>query len=477
MHIGILWVLLEKFGAAFLSVAVFFIYAKFLSTEEMGIAIVILSVTQFLALLINTFFEDALVQKEKITQQDIDTTFWVSNALSVMTTVLTCAGFWAWGKTVPDHPILAMSCFATLEIIFTNLTTTYVAQLRREGKFKVLAFRVILGRIGGSLIGLICILAHLGPWSILAQSVMGMGFQLAILLYAVCKIPGHDIHLHLIKDNFHFGLMLALRRLSWDALVRMTPIAAGIVGGTSMAGIVGFAWRIVELPRSSISSGLSSYLLPLLSRERSNIPKMANSFLSITGMNALFMTPLFLGLYLIAPNLIQGIFDDKWAETASIIQMFSLAALISCYRIPASVSTSAAGQPGKMLITDAVSSVLTIVIMLAFGMQGAWVIGFAHILFNLMVLPKGFSILKNIMNLSVADQIRPVLYYALPGNLMFILLYIGTVLMPHIPPLTMLVMQISCGAVLFCGFATAFYKPELAIWISNLKRKKVDSQI
>ena len=127
-----------------------------------------------------------------------------------------------------------------------------------------------------------CIFSNLGPWSLIAQSVVGITLQLLILLFSVGKFPRFEIHLSLFKETAKFGSMMTLRRLSWDALVRMTPIAANIVGGPSMAGIVGFSWRIVELIRGSISSGLGAYLLPLIARDKNNKPKMANDFLNIT---------------------------------------------------------------------------------------------------------------------------------------------------------------------------------------------------
>lgn len=473
MHTGFLWVLIEKFGAAFLSVAVFFVYAKFLSTEEMGIAVVILSITQFLALLLNSFFEDALVQKEKYTESDMNSSFWISMIISVLLMILTCMGFYIWGKSVPHHSILAMAAFGSLEILFTNMTTTYVAKLRREGKFKILAFRVIVGRITGAMIGLSCILSGLGAWSIIAQSVTGMAFQLFTLLYASRRIPSFEIHISLLKETSRFGSMMTIRRLSWDALVRMTPIAANIVGGPSLAGIVGFAWRIVELIRGSISSGLAGYLLPILSKDKNNIPKMAADFINITGVTAFFSTPVFLGLYLVAPTMIKEFFDEKWYNTAPLIQIFSIAALISIYRTPAVVSINAAGFPGKMLVPDIVASTLTITMMLLFGHLGSWVIGLAYLGFMTFLLPKSISIVKNILNLSAFEQIRPILHFSLPGYIMFIVLFLLHTDIDNLgySPLITLLIYMSLGGFIFAIAALAFNKDHLIKWSKNFHTK------
>lgn len=471
MHNGILWILLEKFGASFLSVAVFFIYAKLLNPADMGVAVVILSVTQFLALLINAYFEDALVQKKDLTQRDIDTVFWVNIGVSLLAMILTCVGFWFWDSATTTHPVLGMAGFASIEILLTNLATTYVVQMRRKGQFKTLALRVVMGRIGGAVLGLACILSGAGAWSILVQSVTGVMFQLLILLASAKSIPKRDVHLSTLKDIHHFGTMLTLRRLSWDALVRMTPIVAGLIGGTAMAGMVGFAWRIVELPRSAVSSGLSGYLLPLLSKVQHDRNHLAKHFITITGITTFFVTPLFLGLIVVSPNLINGIFDEKWAQTAPLIQIFGFAALISCLRVPATVMMSAAGQPGKMLMTDSVFSALAILMMVTLGGLGPLIIALAHILYNLFILPKSFSIIHNLCNLTFAQQMKPILDYALAGCIMYITVVLFDRFFKLDSPLLQLCLEIITGVCIYAACSFVFHKRDILHWKSFIGRK------
>lgn len=476
MHFGLIWVLIEKLGASLLSVIVFFIYAKFLSTAEMGTAVMILSVTQFLAGLINTFFEDALVQKEKLHEGDIDTTFWAGIGLSLVTMAMTSLVFWAW---LGDHPdsahLLPLAIFATSEIILTSLMTTYVADLRRKGQFKLLAFRVLLGRIGGSFLGLLCIFGHFGAWGIIVQSVAGIALQYLILLATTRTCPGFNIHPAVLKQNFTFGSLIAMQRLLWDLLVRMTPLSAGIVGGASMAGIVGFAWRIVELPRNSISSGLYSYLLPFLSRFQNRIPELAIQYTHITALISFFLTPMFLGLYVIAPHMIDAIFGQKWIETVPVIQIFCIAALLNSYRIPANLCLNATGHPGKTLVLDTVTITLTIAMMFAFGAWGAWVAGLAHIFRFVVTLPKGLSLIDWKLGVSARSQIMTVIKYASPGLGMFAVLQGGTsALAPQgfENSAVIMICQMGMGVMIFAALAFGFFKTDIAQWRSGFSRHK-----
>ncbi|MCB9964452.1 MAG: oligosaccharide flippase family protein, partial [Rhodospirillales bacterium] len=309
MHLGLLWVLFEKFGASLLAVVAFFVYAKFLGPSDLGVVVIVLSVTQFLAILIGTLFEDVLVQKKELDSSDTDTAFWAGFGLSFLSMLATVGGFYFFSEKVETYNLTALAAFACLEIFLVNAGTIYVAQMRREGRFKLLALRVLIGRVGGSLLGLGAIFIGLGAWSVIIQSVMMAALQTLILILSAKSVPGRQFDAGKLKYFFSFGAFLALKRLSWDALVRITPLAAGATLGTSAAGLVGFAWRIVELFRSSIASGLMSYLVPHLSRMQDDLPRMGREFQSITALIAFFVTPVFLGLFAIAPYMITTIFD------------------------------------------------------------------------------------------------------------------------------------------------------------------------
>lgn len=472
MRTGLLWVFIEKFGASLLSVGVFFIYARLLTTEEMGQAIIILSITQFLALLLNTYFEDALVQKKELSDTDISTHFWASTLLATLFMFLTMVGVFLWeNNNVTSDTILPLASFAVLEILLTNLATTYVAELRRKGQFKILALRVILGRVIGAFIGLACIFSHLGAWSIVAQSVGSMAFQFATLLFATRKIPAFEFKLDSLKESAKFGFVMSLRRLSWDALVRLTPIVSGIIGGASLAGIVGFAWRIVELPRSAISSGLSGYFLPVLARDQHNREKMAADFLRITSITTYLTAPLFLGIYIVTPYLIGGIFDEKWHDTIPLIQIFSIAGFINTVRSPATITMNAAGHPEKMLMADTLGSITAMALMFAFGQYGAWAIGLAYLSYTLLILPRSIIVIKELLGLTATQQFTPITLHAFPTHIMFIVLFAGCVLLNtlNIQPILSLFLLIAAGGIIFLGTSFFIHKQIIKNWIHEWK--------
>ncbi len=472
MHFNLIWVFFEKFGSALISMGAFFVYAYALNPMEFGTAIVVLSAAQFLAIMISIFYEDPLVQMKDIDDSCIDTAFWGSILTSLIAMAFMYTGFYISGYHTYDPQILALVGFASLEILLTNIGTIYVAQLRRDGHFKILAFRVLCGRIGGSIFGILAAVNGFGPWAILIQSITSAALQTIILVYSVRALPGFHIRFSYLRYFCSFGSALALKRLSWDLLVRASPMIATITLSTSAAGHVAFAWRIVELFRSSIVSGLISYLLPHFSRMQDSKERMAKEFVSVTALVAFAMTPIFLGLLVTAPMIVTTIFEEKWNAAIPIIQLFCVSALLGGYRSVVPITLTASGHPSAMIITYLLTTFAALSCMFCAPFFGMHVFAIAFILYTLTLLIFSLSIIQNIIGLNTSEQLFPIVKYCIPGVLMACTLVIIQVFLPlHFIGQNLFV-QIALGVALFSMISVVFYKDDLCTWKDGFLTQK-----
>lgn len=469
MHKNLLWVFFEKFGASFLSIVVFFVYAYLLSPYDMGVAITILSVTQFIAIGISTIFEDAIVQAKQVNDRDINTAFSSAISISGLLILLVVFVFSVIPFAQESYNMSMLVAFASFEILLTSFSVTYVALLRKEGKFKTLAFRVVVGRVGGALCGLIAILNGLGAWAIVAQSVLGMLFQTIILVYSVRSVPSFSFHLSSFKRFMRFGVPLTLKRITWDVLVRSSPIIAGLTLGTSAAGHVGFAWRVVDLFRSAIFSGLMSYLLPHYSRLSQDKSKLSSEFLSTTALIAFFVSPIFMGLLITAPVIVTTIFESKWYPAIPLIQLYSIFAIVSCWRAPEHIALTSCGNTKVLLREKTVTSVVLIFALYHLGQYGLWIFGCLYLANFLVLFPIGSKAIRESLGIKVWHQILPCIRYAAPSFAMVASLFTIQYYAPQDSLMNTLVAQISLGIFVFSSLAFVFYRKELRSWKKGIK--------
>ncbi|PKF78857.1 hypothetical protein CW749_15085 [Vibrio sp. vnigr-6D03] len=402
----LLWIAVEKFGMTVVSIASFFIYAKLLTPTEFGVAVLALSIGQGIALIFGNLFEDALVRHNNPDSTHFDTAFWggISISLFLCATVLTICGLMQL-----DPALFNLIAFSLLHIILVSVSSLYVAKFRREGRFDTLAKRSMFSRLVGAASGIGLALYSFGSVAVVAQSVIielvGLGYLLLV--------TNHRIGLSFQRKAFFelssVGWMLCVRRLSWDASIRGIPIVLGMTAGTAAVGLFGFAWRMVEMPRSAIASGLLSYALPVFSRRQNQKEELCQLFQISTKFTAMIVTPLFVGLALVAPTLVPWLFGDKWLDAILPTQIFAIVAVISLARIYVPVSFTAVAKPSTALISDMVGTIVALAVTAVLGASyGAMAAALGMLLRVFVTMPFSMKGYSKIFGLNGLNQIKPV---------------------------------------------------------------------
>ncbi|CCN37496.1 putative Polysaccharide biosynthesis protein [Vibrio nigripulchritudo SO65] len=404
--IKLLWIAFEKFGMTIVSIATFFIYAKLLTPLVFGMAVLALSIGQGVAVIFGNLFEDALVQHKDPQSTHFDTAFWGGISISAVLS-FSILGI-CWFLAI-DPALFNLIAFSLLHIVLVSVTSLYVAKLRRIGRFDTLAKRSMLSRLVGAGAGIGLVLYGFGSVAVVAQSVIIEIVGLAYLLF----VTNHRIGLSFQRKAFFelssVGWMLCVRRLSWDASIRGIPILLGMTAGTAAVGLFGFAWRIVEMPRSAIASGLLSYALPVFSRRQKQKEELCQLFQLSTKFTAMIVTPLFVGLALVAPTLVPWLFGDKWLDAILPTQIFALVAVISLARIYVPVSFTAVAKPSTALISDLVGTIAALTVTAMFGAAyGAMAAALGMLLRVFVTMPFSMKGYSKIFGLNGFNQIKPV---------------------------------------------------------------------
>lgn len=404
--VKLLWIAVEKFGMTVVSIATFFIYAKLLTPTEFGVAVLALSIGQGIALIFGNLFEDALVRHNKPDSTHFDTAFWggISISLFLCATVLTICGLMQL-----DPTLFNLIAFSLLHIILVSVSSLYVAKLRRESRFDTFTKRTMISRLIGALSGVAMAFYGFGSIAVVAQSIIIEVVGFAYLLIVSKHSIGGAFHRKIFFELSSIGWMLCVRRLSWDASIRGIPIVLGMTAGATTVGLFGFAWRMVEMPRSAIASGLLSYALPVFSRRQSKKGELCQLFQSSTKFTAMIVTPLFIGLALVAPTLVPWLFGEKWIDAILPTQIFAIVAVLSLVRIYVPVSFTAIAKPSTALASDVFGTIVALAITAVFApTYGVLAAALAMLARVFVTMPFSMTGYNKIFGLSWYNQIKPV---------------------------------------------------------------------
>ena len=354
------WVALDNLSAAVLSFLFFVITARFLSPVEFGIAAIALSLTQLVQPAIDSLFHDAIIQKKSLSKSDVAATATFNLAWSCLLALALCglspaiASLFAIPELATYLPWMGL-CF-----VASGFAAVPSAEARREMKFRWLAIRTIAGRLLGVAVGLWMLRQGYGVWAVIAQAVLS-SVSSAVLLIAATGIRLGRTPSAVLRPLLLFSAPLIGTQLLQFGSSRLVTLIIGATLGPVASGTWNVAFRFIEPFHIMLATIFGQVTLPLLSRRQEEIRALRRYFLVSVRLIAMFACPAFVGLALVAPDLIQIFVGEKWAAAAPLTRVVAVVTMLLLLRQAAEITLTAAGHPKFTFYTHAASVFLSTV--------------------------------------------------------------------------------------------------------------------
>lgn len=321
------WVFFEKFGLISLSIVSFVVFATFLTPVELGLGILLLSVVELPAIFILAIADSSIIRLKHITKENDGTAFWllllISGALAILI-FAACASYF-------DEPATILASFvAVLLLPLQAMSRVHIVHLRRRKAFKQLANRTILGKLVGMVVGIYLAINSYGELAIVAQATIMAGVSTTLLLILERRALPLKFEFKWARSQIKAGIPASLKVLTENLYSKGAVFVLEGASGTQAVGFYNFANRIVELPRTAITTALVSYSHPVFAHKNNTGEDTDSFFLMSTKFALMLVMPMFVGLAFIAEPIIGILFQEKWLPSISLLIGISLLASINC---------------------------------------------------------------------------------------------------------------------------------------------------
>src|SRR3990172_5899036 len=210
-------------------------------------------------------FGDAIVQRDEIQPEHLDTAFWTNLLISGILTLLSIAASSMIAGLFHQSELTPIIQWLSLIFVFTGLSSTQQAILRRQLAFKKLAGRSLIATLAGGVIGVALAYLGYGVWSLVAQSLVSGGIGVIVLWSVSRWRPGFRYSRKHFKDLFLFGINIIvidflnfLNRHTDDLLI-------GYFLGPTMLGYYTVAYRLLRMMTELLTSVINAVALPTFS--------------------------------------------------------------------------------------------------------------------------------------------------------------------------------------------------------------------
>ncbi len=419
---GAVWSAIQSWGRQVVSFLVFLILARLLKPEVFGLISLASVFLAFIRVLLNQGFASAIIQRQELESEHLDTAFWSNLGIGLLLTFfgVASAGFFANFFKQPElTPII--QCLS-LSFLIGALSQVQNAILSRKFAFKTLALRSLVAVVVGGIVGITLAFLGYGVWRLVGQQLVNE-FTGVLVLWASSdwrpKLKFSGKH---FRDLFSFGVnIMGIEVLNFFNR-RSDDLLIGYFLGPVALGYYTVAYRVLLIMTQLLTSSISGVALPVFSRMQEEPERMRNAFYKAVQLTAFIAFPSFFGVAALAPEIVQVIFGEQWVPSIPVMQILAVIGVLHSILYFNDPVMMAMGKPSWRLALTSMNAFANLIAFLLVVRWGIVAIAAAYVIRGYLLAMPLILVVKKLISISLQAYFRQLIPPVLASLLMVIVL-------------------------------------------------------
>ncbi|OJF95291.1 lipopolysaccharide biosynthesis protein [Pararhizobium antarcticum] len=403
---GVKWSIIQNWGGKVFTFLLSIVLARLLSPEDFGTASAVALILLLVPMIAEFGFGDAIMQRRDLKPSDINLPFLIS--IGVVVVMFVCVILMADRLSVkldiPGQSIYIVVASGVL--LFTAPSMFQEAMYKRHMKFKSLALRTFLANIAGGVAAIACAFAGFGIWSFVVQSYVAGLISVAWLWWRPEWKPSLTMDGRAFFQMTRFGMPVVFQRLVDFAGTKTIDIIIVSQFGLAAYGLYAIGSRIYLTMMQLLQGALYDVSLTVLSKISSDRERMAQAYLKTIGLAATFITPVFVVVAALAPEVTDVLLGDKWTGVEGVVAPLMLLGALQCVQFINGPFISARGRPEFILIAGITKSISAITALLLIPSSDVQSMTIVFVLSMLAATPVTFYFAVRELGLTIASVLK-----------------------------------------------------------------------
>ena len=465
---GVFWSGTRIWGTRAVTFIVFAILSRLLTPETFGlIALAYLFIT-FAQTFQDQGFGDAIVQRADLKPEHLDTAFWTNLGISAALALISIAGAGLISELFHEPELAPIIRWLSLGFVFSGLIGVQQAIVRRQLEFRKLALAEILALvISGGLAVALAILGF-GVWSLVVQDLVNLAVVALVLWVVSDWRPGFHFSRVRFAELSSFGLNIIGINVLNFVNMHTDDLLIGYFLGPTLLGFYTVAYKLFGITKDLLTSVTNAVAFPVFSRLQDDPDRMRQSFYKVVRFTSLISFPAFIGMSVLAPQLIPALFGPQWTLSIPVLQVLAIIGILHSMLYYHDSFVYALGKPAwrlAMIALNAVSNVIAFAIAVRWGIVA---VAAAYVIRGYLLSPLEFWMVSKLGGIDVKIYLRQLVVPAIASLLMAATVFI---LKTPIGRVSSLQVQVAVCVILGCGIYAAVVQllaPRLRIQLLEL---------
>lgn len=444
------WTIGDAIVSTIYGVGMVILLGRLVTPADVGIGSVALATSQIIEALTASGLQEAVIRARSGDTIITDTAHVLALIGSILGLTLCVALGWPLGLAFRDDrlfPLLAVSGLILLTNAFFIVPT---AVLARKMRASALTRRFIFGKSFGMATLVVTGVVHLGPWCLVFSGLaVSVGSLLSVAI-GCTRWPHLRFNYREAIALLRFGKLIALDSFAWICATKVFAILFGLFHGVTTLGYFQFAQRLVDEIASLLQISFTRLGLAYFSSLERAGNDLKSSFQTGTRLLATISTAIYVGLTLVAGDIVPLLFGLTWTPMVPYVEILSLAWALHFPFILIPSALKAKGRPDILVRFGFAKGLLTLAACIATSGLPAYFGCLSWAAGMVLAVPWSLVQVRQHVHIPIALQITHLARAAIAAAGMSLIVGIVYLLGEHAPPGDRLAIAVAMGGVAYC---------------------------
>lgn len=429
---GVFWIGIAKYSGIAIQLLVTAILSRLISPAAFGTVAIATVVLYFLNILADIGIGPAIVQYKQLTKKHLNSLFTLNTYIAI---VLSFALFFlsdAISSYYADVTLIHVCQLMALVILFNALNVVPNALMRRDKRFKTIAYRTIFFQI---LSGSIAVWGAFHGWGIYALLVSPLLTAIGVFFVNYYNYPLRLVF-YLDKDAVKMISSFSIFQFAFSFFNyfsrNLDKLIIGKFFSMTQLGYYDKSYHLMLMPVQNITFVIEPVLHPILSTLQNNKQELSNKNNKLAKIISNISFPIGLVLYFCGGELIKIVYGDRWDAAIPVFKILALSLPLQMIQSTSGAIYQAAGKTNHMFYNGIINTCVTVlgfIIAAVYGrsieaMAWAWVITLAINFMNSYFILNRYSLKSSVFSFYRTIAPQAVNSFVVFGLMSFLTYYI-----------------------------------------------------
>ncbi len=382
--LGAIWSFIDRIGNSFLQIILMLILARILDPKDFGTIGMLIIFSSISRIIVEAGFSVALIRKQDCKQILYSTVFYLNLILSVLIYIILfiLSPFIADFFNLPE--LTEISKYYFLIIPLYSLSVIQYVILQKDLNFKKYASISLISLFISGIVAIILAYFQFGVWSLIWQAILQKAIVSFLLWYRCKWRPMLSFRISSLKDIWNFSLNSFLTSILIAFFNNLYAIIIGKFYKVTELGFYTQAKQITTMPNVTLISIIQRSIFPSLSRLQNNNIELKKTYIRVVRMLLFIIAPIFIGVFVVAEDLIIVVLGEKWLGALNFVKILSLVAVFQPYINLSHSLLKITDQTGKLLRIEMIRRIMITITLIATSFYSIEIILYGHLLITIL---------------------------------------------------------------------------------------------